>query len=272
MIRVVSHEDGAALLAQAGSFLLEHEVEHALMTAVALTPGATLLTVARDESTIGVAVRTPPMQLLLSRVAEADRAETMDALASYLEGQALPGVVGPAGVPEAFAARWGGPSFLRLRLREHALTSVTWPAAVRGAHRLATVDDLDRLCVFANAFVDETGLPEEDRIHATRASLEGRVAGGKLHVWVDEGEVVAMASAGGTARVGRIGLVYTPKERRRSGYASALVATLAAAALERGCVAASLSTDVKNPTSNRIYRAIGFEPIGDTVMMGFGAG
>ena len=80
-----------------------------------------------------------------------------------------------------------------------------------------------------------------------------------------------MASSGGTKRVGRIGLVYTPKERRRCGYASALVATLAEHALARGCIAASLSTDVRNPTSNHIYRAIGFEPIGETVMIGFGA-
>ena len=60
----------------------------------------------------------------------------------------------------------------------------------------------------------------------------------------------------------RVGPVYTPVEHRGSGFASAAVAAVSGQILADGrrpC----LFTDQANPTSNRIYQAIGYEPVVD---------
>jgi hypothetical protein len=57
--------------------------------------------------------------------------------------------------------------------------------------------------------------------------------------------------------------VYTPPEARGRGYASNLVAQVAQAQLDAGRRFVFLFTDLANPTANRIYQEIGFEPVID---------
>ena len=57
--------------------------------------------------------------------------------------------------------------------------------------------------------------------------------------------------------------MYTPPERRRRGYASALVAALSQEQLDAGKEFCFLYTDLANPTSNKIYQDIGYEPVAD---------
>jgi predicted GNAT family acetyltransferase len=61
----------------------------------------------------------------------------------------------------------------------------------------------------------------------------------------------------------RIGPVYTPPEFRRRGYATAAVASASQQALDSGAERCMLFTDLANPTSNKIYAAIGYQRIGD---------
>jgi hypothetical protein len=60
----------------------------------------------------------------------------------------------------------------------------------------------------------------------------------------------------------RIGSAYTPPQLRRQGFARAAVAALARDLIERGAQEVFLFTDAENPTSNALYRRIGFAPIG----------
>jgi len=62
--------------------------------------------------------------------------------------------------------------------------------------------------------------------------------------------------------------VYTPKELRGHGYAGAVTAAVSRTALERGAQV-SLFTDLSNPTSNALYRRLGFEPVEDRVALAF---
>ena len=62
----------------------------------------------------------------------------------------------------------------------------------------------------------------------------------------------------------RIGPVYTPHELRGRGYASALTAWVSAERLELGRSFCFLYTNLDNPTSNRIYMDIGYEPVCDS--------
>jgi uncharacterized protein len=90
-----------------------------------------------------------------------------------------------------------------------------------------------------------------------------RIAEGSLYVW-DDGGLAAMAGKSRPTRFGcAVGLVYTPPERRKQGYASALVAALSQALLDEGFQYCSLFTDLANPTSNHIYQIIGYQPVAD---------
>ena len=62
--------------------------------------------------------------------------------------------------------------------------------------------------------------------------------------------------------VARIGPVFTPKEHRGQGYASAGVAGVSRLLREQGADVC-LYTDQANPTSNKIYAAIGYVPVVD---------
>jgi predicted GNAT family acetyltransferase len=63
--------------------------------------------------------------------------------------------------------------------------------------------------------------------------------------------------------------VYTPPAFRKRGYASALVASLSALALENGKKFCTLYTDLSNPTSNSIYQKIGYDVVADVVDVNF---
>lgn len=85
----------------------------------------------------------------------------------------------------------------------------------------------------------------------------------------DGGPASVAATGGPTPNGIRIGPVYTPPDRRRRGYASALTAATSQAELDKGRRFIFLFTDLANPTSNKIYRAIGYEPVIDIDQVSF---
>ena len=92
--------------------------------------------------------------------------------------------------------------------------------------------------------------------------MDARVAREQFWVW-DDGGTVSMASRVGTvAGVVRVQYVYTPPDRRGAGYATACVEQMSRVLTDRGlrCV---LFTDLANPTSNAIYRRIGYEAVAE---------
>ena len=79
-----------------------------------------------------------------------------------------------------------------------------------------------------------------------------------------------MAGASGRTPNGiRVGAVYTPPEKRRRGYASALVAALSQEQLDGGKKFCFLYTELANATSNKIYQQVGYEPVSDVDEYGF---
>ncbi|MDH6123134.1 putative GNAT family acetyltransferase [Kitasatospora sp. GP82] len=71
------------------------------------------------------------------------------------------------------------------------------------------------------------------------------------------------------AGMSRIGPVFTPAELRGRGYASALVAAGSARARTGGAAEVLLFADLANPTSNSIYRKLGYRPVEDCVVLEF---
>jgi predicted GNAT family acetyltransferase len=62
--------------------------------------------------------------------------------------------------------------------------------------------------------------------------------------------------------------VYTPPKLRQHGYAGACVGAMSAELVARGlrCI---LYTDLANPTSNSIYRKLGYEAVAELVRYRF---
>ena len=60
----------------------------------------------------------------------------------------------------------------------------------------------------------------------------------------------------------RVAPVYTPREHHGRGYAGAAVAQVSRMLRDRGG-RVCLFTDQANPTSNRIYQALGYRPVVD---------
>jgi predicted GNAT family acetyltransferase len=141
---------------------------------------------------------------------------------------------------------------------------------VPGGARLATAVDVELVAGWAVAFALETqhGLAVGfDAPHWARTAI----VHSSVWLWLDrDGSPVAMAARRPPAAgVSRIGPVYTPPEHRRHGYGSAVTARAAFDILDQSAVAV-LYTDLGNPTSNKIYRDLGFRPVADRLSVSFG--
>jgi len=95
-------------------------------------------------------------------------------------------------------------------------------------------------------------------------ALRRRIEGGRVFVWADEDDRAVHVTAAGMPSFGvsRIGPVFTPREHRGKGIASRAVyevSRLLRDSGERVC----LFTDQANPTSNKIYEAIGYRRVVD---------
>ncbi|WP_100333580.1 GNAT family N-acetyltransferase [Bacillus alkalisoli] len=94
----------------------------------------------------------------------------------------------------------------------------------------------------------------------------------EVFVWEDKGKIVSMMKKSRPTKNGvTVSLVFTPKEERKKGFARTLVTAVSRELLKdfNFCV---LYTDMMNPTSNKIYKEIGYERIADSVHLGFDKG
>jgi predicted GNAT family acetyltransferase len=131
--------------------------------------------------------------------------------------------------------------------------------------RYAAEADTPLLRDWFAAFVAETGVRDDPA--TLERSIRSRLASQPpaMCLWEVDGESVSMAGNGGReSEAARIGPVYTPPEHRGHGYATSLVAELSRRLLHGGHPGCLLYTDLANPTSNAIYRRIGYLPVCDS--------
>ena len=86
---------------------------------------------------------------------------------------------------------------------------------------------------------------------------------------VDDEIVSLTGHAGRTPSGSRIGPVYTPPEHRGRGYATALVHAQTSWLLADAVDVCFLYTDLANPTSNAVYRRIGYRKVGEATEFAF---
>ncbi|MFH9833793.1 GNAT family N-acetyltransferase [Streptomyces sp. NPDC017201] len=210
-----------------------------------------------DGEVAGALVRTPPFVPILGTV-------DPEALGPLTEALALPGVNADRDTARALAARWP-----RHRVdEEHRLyrlgTLVPPSPAPAGALRTATAADRALLVEWIRAFGEQTG-QSGDRAERI---VDERTAHGGLTLWETDGVPVSLAGVSrrvaGTVRVAN---VYTPPEHRGRGYAAAVTAEVSRVAREDGAREVLLFTDLANPTSNGVYRRIGYEAVSDRLLI-----
>jgi predicted GNAT family acetyltransferase len=271
---------------RAEAFLAAHEAENNLPIGICTTrvaqPERTerdiyLATVERNGEIAAAAVRTPPLNVVLSVVPERQLADPVMALlvddlrAAYADR--VPGVTGRSVESRTFATRWqretGQASRPGMKQRIYQLEQVVPPAGVPGALRRATAADRDLLVRWLDAFNRETHAPGNTDPEAWVDQMLSSPARA-VYFWVEDGEPVTLVGRGGpTPHGARIGPVYTPPEKRRRGYASAGTAAVSQLVLDSGHRFCFLFTDLDNPTSNHIYQTIGYRPVCDVDVYAF---
>jgi uncharacterized protein len=210
----------------------------------------------------GAALWTPPYKLVLTEMSPG----CLEALALGVRKShpSMPGAVGPKATVEAFARLWGGEGLLSRgpehSMRLYELRRVEPVPAPPGGMRPAREGELDLLAHWSGELNREANLTESID---ERARVEGHFREDRLFVW-DDGGPAALAGYGLTPPGGaRVYMVYTPPDKRRRGYATALTAALSRKLLDSGRKTCFLYTDLSNPTSNSIYQKIGYRPVRD---------
>ena len=267
MYETVRHSGPDEFLTVAEEWLLRAEDRHNLilsLTAARLgnsEDDAFYGTVLERGAVVGCALRTPPHKVLITELPVDAAPSLARALAERYEH--IPAVLGPPTPAEAVAMAWvaerGGGWRPGMEQRLYRLDEVTPPPPVSGACRMATPDDTELAVEWAGGFARDAG----QRFTLKREAVEGWIDRRRLFVWEDERPRSIAVAHGRTPRGVRVGYVYTPPESRRHGYASALVAEVSQSMLDAGSDFCVLYTDQSNPTSNAIYRRLGYRPIAD---------
>jgi ribosomal protein S18 acetylase RimI-like enzyme len=271
-MHITVHDSAAGFLTDAGGFLNASEAENNIVSisAARIVSAPTrddadtyLASIEDTGAVVAAALHSSAGGVLLTAGPVA--ALTLFAADMAQRGRAPKSMIGPLAACEAFAHEWnertGQQHSLRFHLRHYELRRPPLVPQARGHMRVPRQDEHDLLLGWQLAFIDEVRLSDEpakvQRIFARRLEQ------GMVRVWDDDG-VVALAGYGdGGTDIARVAPVFTPPEHRRRNYASALVGELSRELFEQGKRAMFLTTDVANPTSNSIYRKIGYLPMAD---------
>jgi predicted GNAT family acetyltransferase len=225
-----------------------------------------LKTVEDENGLVLAAIMTPPHKLVVyGHQGDLDSGTRILVKELVSEGWGVPGVLGPSEVAKGVAERWVEVTkreySLERQLRVYELKEVISPTPERGRLRLATEADIElvarwwyefHVMIFGEANQEEAGL-----------AARFRIGEGDIYLW-ENGQPVSMAMKTRPTRKGiSVGLVYTPPELRRRGYATACVGELSRMLLEASWEFCALFADLSNATPNRIYQRIGYRPVCD---------
>jgi GNAT superfamily N-acetyltransferase len=272
-IKVLFSEDPGFVLSTAGVFLSSRPVLHNLILTILAArvaegdPGRYWMAM-QGEDTVGVVIQSPLTFPATLTPMEPPVAATMaDAIAD--SGFTLPGINGEAATAAVFAGQWSERSKSAAtpvqgnRLYEFSQTGEA--PDVEGTLRQAGPKDRGLMILWTRAFEREVDESASD----TELRVDRGLAAGQLWLWEQNGDALSMAvSRAPVNGVVRLSGVYTPPEKRRHGYAAACVHALSKQISHAGyrCM---LYTDLGNPTSNSIYRRIGYRAVAEALRYRF---
>ena len=282
-MELLTFADPALFYQRVQPFLMAREAEHNLLLGIAgellafPEPAKDnevpfLAVVEERDQVVLVALRTPPQNLVLSRIEPPESvAGALSLLVNSLSAT-QPNLSGVTASPELallFTDLWQqhtGHQCVRWeQQRIYQLEVVKPVSGIPGSLRPASRRDSALLVSWMGAFFAE-GLQRPLSVSTAEDWVERlfRDSRREMYFWEVDGVPVSQVGCTGRTPHGRrVGPVYTPPELRSRGYASAATAALSQLLLDRGCRYCFLFTDLANPTSNHIYQQIGYQPIAD---------
>ncbi|WP_445001950.1 GNAT family N-acetyltransferase [Exiguobacterium alkaliphilum] len=252
--------------------LMKREAEHSLMIGIlgniqrGVYSAYHQLTVEDDGQLLAIMQVTPPHPLNYV-IVDASRAQDVHetAIPALLERDIpFTEIVSERVHAESFATLW----------REYTGQNVS-PFMAQGLYRLDHVNDIemadgsmrhatthDQMLLehWFRAFERDSGLDPAETEKVVR-TVTIMIENDDAVIWEVDGIPVSCAKRSRPTENGvTVSFVYTVPERRGKGYARSLVAALSRELLKtkRFC---TLYTDLTNPTSNKIYQEVGYEPI-----------
>jgi predicted GNAT family acetyltransferase len=218
-----------------------------------------------------ITIRTPPFSVIVLQFSGA--IETIaDALVGAVLGkyQKIPGAVGDKGLVDVFVKRWCEKTGNKIKdvmaQRIYRLDKVNDVPVAPGRFRAAKMEEIDLVKKWFHGFhvdigAEMRGKPENDITPALEV--------GNVFFWEDGQPVSMAAKTHATDKGMTVGGVYTPPELRSKGYATSCVAELSRNILRSGKEFCMLYTDLANPTSNSIYKKMGYKEVADSVQYTF---
>lgn len=273
-LKVIFSDDAAFVLRRAEEFLSSKAVAHNLILTILQArvahsdPGRYWIALQDEKSVVGVVMQSPlEYPAVLTPMEPQTVLAMVEAIAEA--GIKLPGINGDATTAASFAGQWSerckaaAIPFQGMRLYEYLEAGEVRRSG--GCLRQAGPSDRSLMILWTRAFQEEIGESASD----TELRVDRGLAAKQLWVWDEQGKTVSMAAGREpTQGVVRIAGVYTPPELRRRGYAAACVRALSEQLRSAGyrCI---FYTDLGNPTSNSIYRRIGYRAVTEALRYRF---
>ena len=225
----------------------------------------------KDEQPILMLLQTHPKQIIVSVFQKIIPLEL--SLISKLIHESIteiPGFIGEKTIVREMAQHIASlrqlKVFLGMDQRIYQLNEVKKKPSNLGNFRWITKNDQSTIQQWVYDFAASINQPLEMEQASKR--VEELIQGGKLAGWEVDHQLVSMANASRPTKNNiTINFVYTPKEFRNKGYATNCVAELSERLLESDFSSTSLYTDITNPTSNKIYMEIGYQPMIDSILL-----
>jgi len=218
-----------------------------------------------------VTLMTPPHNLIVYGDGEHLDA-AVDAIVSFLlrENVSPPGVIGPRDIATRFASSWsqrtGCTITVQMEQMIYRLDRVNEIAFSPGKLIRATQEHVALIAGWMIAFSEVT-LKRLGRSDAQKKAEEA-IGASRLYLWHDEVPVSMAWKARPTRNGIVVSGVYTPPVSRNRGYATSCVASLSQLLLDEGYKFCTLYADLSNPTSNSIYKKIGYRPLRASTVYG----
>lgn len=262
-MEVLRHQSASDFLKATKSFRSQDPVRTGLITSIATSVENGSRTyedyfwwsVIADNQVQGVAIRTVPYGYLFSPMTE----NATQALYSNIskKDESANEFAGPKAVVDLIEQL----ASLKLVEEESELIYVNEfliPAEAIGQVKTATSVDFDLVLKWMQEFMEETAL----RSFNLESMVRNAIDSGRYSILMLDGIPVCLGGNSDIQKfegisIARVGPIYTPKEHRKKGYASALTSHITAKLHSLGAVA-MLYTQADNPTSNKIYQEIGY--------------
>ena len=223
--------------------------------------------IGEDETIISCSLTTPTKTYVTTFIEQIDAA--VKPLADYFDchRMKLRGVAGEMTTVRRFLDFYPQPILQSKTLLLNVLETLQSVELVPESElTLAKLDDLAVLTVWAKNFLLDADLLPPRSDEELRTMVKEKIDQKRLYTLTSSSEKAALSMAAVTRETEHFAFlswVYTPADQRGRGYASTTVYRLTELVLRMKKKRCALFSDASNSTSNKIYRRIGYQPLGN---------